>query len=290
MTESYIGRFAPSPTGPLHFGSLVAALASFLDARHHQGQWLLRMEDLDSYRVSLQSSADIQRTLDHFGLHWDGEMMIQSDRDRAYEVALQKLMEHHLVYPCVCSRKQVEDIYQGTCRNRQLSDLQEDYAIRVMTDSRVVELNDRILGYHQWQLARDLGDFIVKRKDGLFAYQLAVVIDDASQGVNQVVRGADLLDSTPWQIYLQQLLDLPTPTYAHIPVILNPSGDKLSKQTGAQALDLKNPVILLKKALILLGQTPPPVELDTCLDDWLAWAVTHWNIRLIPGVFELSSD
>lgn len=287
VTESYVGRFAPSPTGPLHFGSLVAALASFLDAKHYNGRWLLRMEDLDEPRVSQEAASEILRTLDDFGLHWDGELLTQSTQLAKYTSALETLSHLNLLYPCTCSRKSYQGIYQGLCRNRKFDATADNFSVRVKTDSRNIEFKDNILGHHIWQLERDCGDFIVKRKDKLIAYQLAVVVDDNDQGITHIVRGSDLLDSTPWQIYLQQCLDFPTPAYAHLPVILNIAGDKLSKQTGAKPLDKSKPIVALKQAIKCLGQTLPPRDLESSLTQWLDWAARQWKMEQVPRVSKL---
>jgi len=234
----YIGRFAPSPTGPLHFGSLVAAVASWLDARAAGGRWLVRIEDLDRPRCVPGAADDILRTLERLGLDWDGEVVYQSKRHSLYGVALQRFQGR--TYWCNCSRREIADsslglamdgahIYPGTCRTAALRSGRAR-RIRVATEIR---LRDRVQGEHVQDLEHDVGDFVLYRADGMYAYQLAVVVDDAAQGVTDVVRGADLLDSTPRQIYLQQLLGLPTPRYLHVPAAVNDAGEKLSKQTGA---------------------------------------------------------
>ncbi len=286
----YIGRFAPSPTGPLHFGSLVAALASWLDARAVGGRWLVRMEDLDKPRCDVAAADTILHQLDAYGLHWDGEVMVQSQRDDAYAAALDALKEKGVVFPCACTRSQLTDaphnaegevIYPGTCRNG-LPPGTTGRAWRV----RVADVNtlfcDRIHGDLQQNLAREVGDFVVKRADGLFAYQLAVVVDDAAQGITHVVRGADLLWNTPRQIYLQTLLSLPTPIYAHVPLITNVAGQKLSKQTLAPALPDSGRGAVLTRALAVLGH-PPPADLANAVPaELLAWASTHWQIGNVP--------
>lgn len=287
---SYVGRFAPSPTGPLHFGSLVAAVASWLDARAAGGQWLMRMEDLDRPRCNADAAETILHQLDAYGLHWDGEVMVQSQRDDAYAAALDALKKKGAVFPCACARSQLADalhnvegeiIYPGTCRNG-LPPGTTGRAWRVRVPDVSAHFNDRIHGELQQNLARDVGDFVVKRADGLFAYQLAVVVDDAAQGITHVVRGADLLWNTPRQIYLQTLLGLPTPTYAHVPLITNAAGQKLSKQTLAPALPESGRGAVLARALAILGH-PPPVDLaNTAPVDLLAWASTHWQIGGVP--------
>jgi glutamyl-Q tRNA(Asp) synthetase len=258
---AYVGRFAPSPTGPLHFGSLVAAVASWLDARAAGGKWLVRIEDVDTTRSVPGAAEGILRTLEAFGLTWDGEVVWQSQRIAHFEAALERLRAGGYVYRCRCSRKEIADsgltglegaIYPGTCRRLGLAG--PGLAERMIAPSEPMGFVDRAIGAVTQNIAHDIGDFVVKRRDGLFAYQLAVVVDDALQGVTDVVRGADLLWSTPRQIVLQRALALPTPRYLHFPVVTNADGEKLSKQTGAQALDAAEAPALLRHALGFLGQ------------------------------------
>jgi glutamyl-Q tRNA(Asp) synthetase len=286
----YIGRFAPSPTGPLHFGSLVAAVASWLDARAVGGRWLVRMEDLDRPRCEPVAADTILRQLEAYGLRWDGTVMVQSRRDDAYAAALAVLQARGVVYPCSCSRSQLahaprnhegEIIYPGTCRNG-LPPGADARAWRVRVQDVNTHFHDRIHGDLQQNLARDVGDFIVKRADGLFAYQLAVVVDDAYQGITDIVRGADLLWNTPRQIVLQALLDVPTPRYAHVPLITNAAGQKLSKQTLAPTLPESGRGEVMAQALAALGH-PPSAELaGTSPAELLAWASAHWQIENVP--------
>jgi len=277
----YVGRFAPSPTGALHFGSLAAALASWLDARRMGGRWLLRMEDLDAQRVMPGASDRILRQLESFGLAWDGPVVYQSARSDLYREALQKLGKQ--CYPCACTRKELEDsalaidgarIYPGTCRNG-LAPGKSARATRLRTTGEPVQFTDRVQGKIAQSLERDIGDFVVFRADGQFAYQLAVVVDDDSQSVTDVVRGADLLDSTTRQIYLQRLLGFATPRYLHLPVAANAAGEKLSKQTKATDACLED----LPGALRFLGMHPPP---GIAARELLAWASGHWDPALIP--------
>lgn len=297
----YIGRFAPSPTGPLHFGSLVAAVASYCDAKAHHGKWLVRMEDLDKPREMPGAADDILRTLEAFGLAWDEKIIFQSTRDAYYEATFKQLKQH--TYPCVCTRKEIADssqimgiegaIYPKKCYQKIASlstnnfnaspSLIENSSQRInVDDAGLIAFKDAIQGDVSQQLAHDIGDFILKRKDGFFAYQLAVVVDDAAQGVTHIVRGADLLDSTPRQIYLQQLLDAQTPHYAHVPVATNPLGEKLSKQSLAQALDASCANIALFEALSFLGQNPPPEIKNATLDEVWCWAITNWQLENVP--------
>jgi glutamyl-Q tRNA(Asp) synthetase len=277
----YVGRFAPSPTGPLHFGSLVAALASWLDARAARGRWLVRIEDLDAPRQQAGAAGLILRTLERLGLTWDGPVLYQSLRAPRYEAALEKLRAH--TYWCGCTRREIADsslrlaadgaqIYPGTCR-RGLPPGKRARALRLKTGADPIRFTDRVQGEQAQVLEREVGDFILYRADGRFAYQLAVVVDDAEQGVTDVVRGADLLDSTARQIYLQRLLGFAEPRYLHVPVVLNAAGEKLSKQTGAQPVGLAHPERVLREALACLGQ-PPAADLDE--------AVADWDARRIP--------
>lgn len=287
MTESakeYVGRFAPSPTGPLHFGSLVAAVASYLDARSQQGKWLVRMEDLDRPREMPGAAGHILSTLEAYGFEWDGEVLYQSQRDQIYADHLNQLIQQELVYPCGCSRKEVNAIahagiegpvYPGTCRHG-LGRSKQPRAWRIrVPDNTVIQFNDTIQPIVSHQLQQDFGDFVLKRADGLFAYQLAVVVDDAEQGITHVVRGADLLNSTSRQIYLQRLFDFITPEYTHIPLVINAAGEKLSKQTHAAAISMDNQLSTLKAALNFLHM-PVPEELSQLTEVW-RWAAQNWS-------------
>lgn len=285
-----VGRFAPSPTGPLHFGSLVAAVASYCDARKRGGQWLLRIEDVDTTRSIKGASEDIIRTLGNYGFVWDGEVIYQSQRSEVYQQVLDQLRDQKLAYRCICSRKEIADsstlqgiegaIYPGTCREHPAT-IDTPAAWRLNTQDAWISFEDMIQGHQQQHLPSDIGDFVIKRADGVFSYQLAVVMDDALQGVTHVVRGADLLNSTTRQIYLQQLLGYNTPVYAHIPLVMNTDGQKLSKQTLAQALPTDNIKATLIAALGFLQQ-PLPAETHTLsLDDIWQWALLHWQLPLI---------
>lgn len=283
MPGSYLGRFAPSPTGPLHIGSLIAAVASYLDARSQQGQWLLRMEDLDPPRESPGAARAIIDSLQAHGLHWDEAMFWQSQRHSAYQQAIEQLLAEGKAYYCSCSRaeiKQMGGIYDGRCRGQQQPP-DAPAAIRLQVDNRAIRFDDSIQGEIVQQLDHEVGDFVIKRKDQLFAYQLAVVVDDAAQGISHVLRGSDLLDSTPRQIFLQQQLGLVTPRYSHIPVISNQQGQKLSKQTHAPALDNQQASHNLRLALHFLQQPEPPPALQLPAEI-LAWACQHWRPQAIP--------
>jgi glutamyl-Q tRNA(Asp) synthetase len=258
----YVGRFAPSPTGPLHFGSLVAALASYLEARAAKGKWLLRMEDLDKARAQPGAADDILRALERLGLEWDAPVLVQSARLERYRAALDELTRRGLAYPCSCTRKELEDsalaidgarIYPGTCRHG-LAAGKVARALRLRTHGAPIGFADAIQGWIEQRVEQEVGDFVLLRADGIIAYQLAVVVDDMDQGVTDVVRGADLLDSSARQIHLQRLLGARTPRYAHVPVALNAAGGKLSKQAGARPLDLSDPQAELARARRFLGQ------------------------------------
>ena len=288
----YRGRFAPSPTGPLHFGSLLAALGSCLEARQNQGAWLLRIEDIDLPRNVHGAAEDIRKTLEAFGFEWDGEPLWQSRRTAAYAAALEQLRQQGLVYPCACSRREIADsasraaidgglAYPGTCRSG-LTAGRQPRAWRLRVDQRETRFEDRIQGCVAQHLETDVGDFVLLRADGIYAYQLAVVVDDAEQGITDIVRGADLLASTPRQIWLQHCLGLPTPGYAHLPVATNAAGEKLSKQTLAPALDPATAAGTLRRALDFLGQNPPAELADGSIAEIWHWAVLHWRIDSVP--------
>ena len=277
---NYIGRFAPSPTGPLHFGSLVAALASFLDARNAGGLWLLRIEDLDPPRESSHAPREIMSQLSALGLTWDKDVLYQSSRLEAYEETLNRLHSHGFAYPCTCSRKSVPRVYPGTCRQRKIAGT-EEYSIRLRVDAEAMEFTDRLFGLQRWSFGKEVGDFIIKRKDGLHAYQLAVVVDDNFQRVNNIVRGIDLLDSTPRQLALYKLLQLSPPDYLHIPIIVDQSGEKLSKQAHAKPIDTSSPQSLIREALIALGQETHKGVAG--LGDLLERAIAAWQIERIPA-------
>lgn len=291
MTD-HIGRFAPSPSGPLHSGSLLAAVASYVDAKAHNGQWLLRIEDVDRHRTVEGSRDSILNSLEHHGLHWDGTIEHQSHNDERYEAALEQLQQQQQVFFCQCSRtalKQTPGPYPGTCRAKKTSHyiaatrhLPASHTVRFECGEGSIDFTDRILGQQSFQLAQ-LGDFILRRRDSLFAYQLAVVIDDAEQSVTSVVRGADLLSSTPWQIALQQALNLPAMNYAHLPLITHANnGQKLSKQTGATAINNDRAAHNIYLALTQLGQQLPEQGQRLSVNQLLIWAIDHWQINQIP--------
>ena len=290
MTDTrYRGRFAPSPTGNPHLGTLVAAVASYLQARVNKGEWLLRIEDVDTTRRVAGAADTMLRTLDKFGFEWDGEVIWQSKRSGFYAQALEQLNNDGLVFPCTCSRKllaqtavEQSGIYPGTCRAQKLP-FPHEHAIRIRVPDISVGFDDPIFGEHRQSLASECGDFVIKRRDGLFAYQLAVVVDDAEQGVTEIVRGADLLDSTPRQIFLQQCLDYAQPDYLHLPLVLDQEGRKLSKSEGAAELNPARPSKSIHAALKHLGQQPPAELVQAGIIDIWQWAVENWNIDQIPA-------
>jgi glutamyl-Q tRNA(Asp) synthetase len=289
-----VGRFAPSPTGPLHAGSLVAALASWLDARAHGGRWLVRIEDVDHPRCVPGADQTLLQQLARCGLLPDERPVWQSTRDTAYAAALQALLSRGAAYPCGCTRREIEGalaargtgharhaerVYPGTCRSGLHGKPARAWRLRLADDGDLIDWADRRLGAQHQDVAREVGDFVLRRADGLWAYQLAVVVDDAAQGVTHVVRGEDLADNTPRQIVLQRALGLPTPAYLHTPLVLAPDGHKLSKQNGAMAVDLAEPLLALAAAARVLGlpELPAPT-----LGDWLAAATRAWAARWAP--------
>jgi len=289
-SSEVVGRFAPSPSGPLHFGSIVAAVGSCLSARHGGGRWLLRIEDVDAPRTVAGAADGILRTLERFGFEWDGPVVWQSARTQAYQDAFERLRADGQVFGCACTRKEMADSalardgtrrYPGTCRGG-LPPGREARAWRLRVEPGVVAFDDEVQGHLEEDLAADVGDFVLLRADGLFAYQLAVVVDDAHAGVTEVVRGADLLDSTARQILLQGLLGYPTPAYAHLPVACNGAGEKLSKQTLARAVDGAEPGRVLVDALDFLGQAPPAGLAESGLAAVWAWARENWSMARVP--------
>jgi len=288
----YRGRFAPSPTGPLHFGSLVAAVGSYLDARAHGGEWLVRMEDADTPRNVPGAADGILKTLEAFGFEWEGPVLWQSRRSDAYAEALERLRAAGLAYGCACSRKEIADsatraasdgglAYPGTCRNGPVHGRRvRSWRLRVGDEE--IAFSDRVQGRQVQNIERDVGDFVLLRADGLYAYQLAVAVDDEFQGISDVVRGADLIASTPRQIWLQRCLNYATPRYAHLPVATNAAGEKLSKQTRAPALRPDQAGRALAAALAFLGQAVPPDVARAGLRDLWDWALRHWSFADIP--------
>ena len=281
MTD-VVGRFAPSPTGPLHFGSVVTALASYLDVQAQGGRWLLRIDDLDLPRIERGASASILATLEALALEWHGPVVYQSTRGAAYADALAQLEAQRLIYRCRCSRKSIGPrAYPGTCRAKRLGGDGACLAWRVRVDAEPIVVRDVLQGDYAQQLASHCGDFVVRRADGVYAYHLAAVVDDAWSGVTQITRGSDLLESTPRQIHLQRLLGLTTPRYAHLPVVLDSHGDKLSKQTHAPAVTPSDAAFALFHALAFLGLAPAADMVGAAAADLLAWARPRWQLAAI---------
>ncbi|MEY4142852.1 MAG: hypothetical protein RLZZ173_306 [Pseudomonadota bacterium] len=290
----YRGRFAPSPTGPLHAGSLVSALGSWLDARAHGGQWLVRIEDVDTPRTVQGSDQIILQQLIACGLYWDEEVVWQSKRTALYQAALDQLNKDQMTYRCICSRKHIEEtlrasgaelgrhedlIYPGSCRNQNRQE--EKAAIRVaLPGSCVLQFKDRMKGVQSQDLTTQVGDFVLRRADGLFTYQLAVVVDDHLQGITHIVRGEDLLSNTARQLYLQQILGYQIPSYLHLPLVTNAAGEKLSKQTQALEIDTSNTDAILnslRRAAIHLGLNDDRKELDKTIHEWLLMKTNQWR-------------
>lgn len=296
---TYIGRFAPSPSGPLHFGSLVTALASYLDAKANRGQWLVRMEDLDPPREQAGAADSILRCLDGHGLHWDEKIIYQSKRHKAYQDCLDYLVARHWVYPCNCSRQALTGmggVYDGRCRQQQV-DLSTPYSLRL----KLYDINDRphpdeihfhdlIQGLQAQNLRTQAGDQILKRRDGLFAYQLAVVVDDIAQNITHIIRGSDLLEVTGRQLFLFNLLDSPQPAFGHAPLAMQANGQKLSKQNHARAIEIKEASRNLWRGLEFLGQNPPADLADTSTSEILDWGLHHWRRDKINGLSHVYSD
>ena len=296
-TNQYRGRFAPSPTGPLHFGSLIAAVASYLEARTQKGEWLVRMEDVDEARNQLDAADNILLTLDNYGFEWDGDILYQTNRKEAYAEALHQLETQDLIYRCICSRKDIHQqaqqgkygfIYPGTCEHLQHPP-QTEHALRIKTHNEKIEFTDAIMGFYGHQLKSEIGDFIIRRRDGLFAYQLAVVVDDEFQNITEIVRGYDLLDSAPRQIHLQQCLDFSTPAYAHLPIAVNNRGDKLSKQTGAPGINVKADIGMLVNSMNFLGQVMPVEFKKASLKTFWEWAFENWDLNKVPRQAEIEA-
>lgn len=289
----YRGRFAPSPSGPLHFGSLITALASFIHAKQHHGRWLVRIEDIDPPREQVGAASLILKTLEAFGLHWDETVLYQSQQSDRYNSVLADLASQGLTYHCQCTRAQIKQmggIYQGHCQSLNLAvqPLASDHsAIRLINQYGIEHFQDLIQGQVQCDSALAKEDFILKRKDGLFAYQLAVVLDDIEQNINHIIRGCDLLEPTARQLTFFQTLKQPTPTFGHIPLAVTEQGYKLSKQNKAPALDIKNPQPALIAALAFLGQKTPTDLAQASVDEIMTWAKITFNFNQVPKQAEI---
>jgi len=285
QSQNYTGHFAPSPTGPVHFGTLIAAVGSYLQAKKNNGAWLIRIEDVDITRKIEGADVDILNTLEAFGFEWQGDIVYQSERSEYYQQALDQLITQSLVFPCICSRKQLaesnSDVYPGTCRDRKLPE-KNQHALRLQAKDISIKFNDTVMGAQSQNIKQQCGDFIIRRRDNLFAYQLAVVVDDALQNITEIVRGADLLDSTARQIYLQQLLHYPTPDYCHLPLAIDATGNKISKSEGAVKIDINNKEKSLISALNFLGQQAPAELVKSNINDIWKWAIDNWDIDQVP--------
>ena len=287
--QEYRGRFAPSPSGLLHFGSLIAALASYLDAKQHSGKWLVRIEDIDPPREKAGASADILTTLENYGLYWDENVLYQSEQTQHYQDILASLAQQNLSYHCSCTRAQIKangGIYQGHCRNLHLRE--KNNAIRVNNAVGISQYQDLIQGHVICDKKLAQEDFIVRRKDGLFAYQLAVVVDDIFQEISHVIRGCDLLEPTARQLSFYQILNHQAPVFGHFPLAVTSEGYKLSKQNNAPAIDINNPIPSLIAALTFLGQQPPSELQYASVDELLAWAIANWSITQVPNDQEIT--
>lgn len=288
-TISYRGRFAPSPTGPLHFGSLVTALASFLEARAHQGQWLIRIEDLDPLREPPETAGQILHSLETHGLHSDEPVRFQSSRHKVYQATAERLIKQGSAYRCTCSRKELaanHGRHPNHCRNGKIHPEQQPFAVRFALQDEHCQWQDQLLGPQQQTVRAELDDPVIVRKEGFFAYQLAVVADDISQGISHVVRGSDLLDMTAQQQQVYRALDSEPPHWLHIPVILNEHGQKLSKQTHAPALNDQTPTTNLLHALEALNQEAPAISGSTSVNQILEWATRHWQRQAVDLTYQ----
>lgn len=286
-TVRYTSRFAPSPTGHLHLGSVYTALASFLDAKANHGLWQLRFDDLDTPRNMAGATTSILKTLETLGLHWDGTVDYQSQHLEEYQAVLNDLLNTKQIYRCECSRKDVGSIYSQRCRNKTIS-ADIPHSLRIKTYEKQITFHDGLQGRISHNLALQHGDFILKRRDNIIAYQFAVVLDDLRQNINHIVRGMDLLNETPKQIFLQHVLNLSTPTYSHIPILVNQQGQKLSKQTLAAAVDLTAPNLLLFQLLQLLNQNPPLELHAASVEETLHWAISNWQISTLQGKIQIA--
>ena len=289
--KPYIGRFAPSPSGSLHFGSLVAAVGSYLQAKSQQGIWQVRIEDIDPPREIAGASEDILETLQAYGLQWDGEVIYQHQQNEYYEAVLKELSECNLCYACCCTRKMIKQqggYYQGQCRDNNNAIIGNALRINLLSViNKTTHFEDKLQGRVVLDPTQIDDDFIIKRKDGLYAYNLAVVVDDIQQGITEVVRGADLISTTGKQISLYQLLNADIPNYVHLPLAVTEPGFKLSKQNHAVAVNKQDPIPTLKRVLAFLGHpVPENIALNTC-SDILKWAAEHWSLDNVPKQLEI---
>ena len=292
----YRGRFAPTPSGPLHFGSLIAATGSYLQAKSQHGEWLLRIDDIDPPREQKGAADDILKILEGFGFEWDSEVLYQSSRTQRYQEAVDELIQQHIAYACSCSRKELlknakqtnsGTVYPGFCRNKSLN-ITAETSTRLRCDNNPVRFEDLIQGNQCIDMKNHIGDFILQRRDRLFSYHLASGIDDAEQKITEVIRGADLLNCTPCHIHVQRRLNLPSPYYHHLPLAINETGQKFSKQTHASPIEVKHSVVLLYNTLKFLGQEPPIHLIDSSQKDIWEWAKTNWRLDLVPKKIQIT--
>ena len=293
---SYRGRFAPTPSGPLHFGSLIAATGSYLQAKSHHGEWLLRIDDIDPPREQKGAADGILKTLEGFGFEWDSEVLYQSTRTQRYQEAVDELIQQHVAYACSCSRKELlknaeqtksGTVYPGFCRTKLLN-ITAETSTRLRCDNEPVRFKDLIQGNQSIDMENHIGDFILQRRDRLFSYHLASGIDDVEQKITEVIRGADLLNCTPCHIHVQRRLNLPSPDYHHLPLAVYETGQKFSKQTHASPIEVKHSVVLLYNTLKFLGQMPPIHLMDSTQKDIWEWAKTNWRLDLVPKKIQIT--
>ena len=293
---SYRGRFAPTPSGPLHFGSLIAATGSYLQAKSHRGEWLLRIDDIDPPREQKGAADGILKTLEGFGFEWDSEVLYQSTRTQRYQEAVDELIQQNIAYACSCSRKALiknaeqtksGTVYPGFCRNKSLN-ITPKTSTRLRCDNESIRFEDLIQGNQCIDMEKHIGDFILQRRDRLFSYHLASGIDDVEQKITEVIRGADLLNCTPCHIHVQHRLNLPSPHYHHLPLAINGAGQKFSKQTHASPIEVKDSVVLLYNALKFLGQEPPIHLTDSSQKDIWEWAESNWRLNLVPKKIQIT--
>ncbi|HIF51031.1 MAG TPA: tRNA glutamyl-Q(34) synthetase GluQRS [Thiotrichaceae bacterium] len=287
MSSNYRGRFAPTPSGPLHFGSIIAALGSYIQSHQNHGKWLVRIDDIDQSRAVAGANKIILEQLESLGLFWDESVVYQSQRLDLYQAALDELQQNEYTFPCACSRKDLSDKpYPGTCRNGITSG-NKARSIRLKTNNNEVGINDFLQGFYKQCLQSEIGDFIIKRADGYFAYHLAVVVDDAEQNITDIVRGIDLLDSTPRQVYLQNKLNLLTPSYLHLPIAVDKNGKKISKADKAESITTNKPNEILFKALNFLGQKPDEKLKTYNVETILDWSIKNWDANSLPKEKEI---
>jgi len=280
--KNYRGRFAPTPSGPLHFGSIVTALGSYLDAKSNKGKWFVRIDDIDQSRKKFNADKIILNQLKQLGLIWDEPVVYQTQQINLYEIALKNLKNLKCVFPCDCPRNKIKNlVYPGTCRNK-IAILNSNHSIRIRIDNSKISVADRLQGFYTQSIESEIGDFIIKRADGHFAYHLATVIDDNDQNITNIVRGFDLLESTPRQIFLQKKLGYKLPAYLHLPIVIDSTGKKISKADGNTASLLSNPAMILVNALRFLGHYPPDEMENANIKAILDWSIENWNIELLP--------